>query len=236
MGLTLFVFAPLHTFSDKAEEIVADARKNIEAGIASGKYPQNIVDQYKIVLEAFEKKVPWCETIGFPGFLSFPNPPQPGKKYYTIAAALNQLFSRGSIHATSSDPKAHPDLDPHYFEEGTDMKMFVEIVKFCRKAAQTEPFKSYLASEINPGPGVNTDEEIADFLKSFVNSTFHTLGSASMLPKEKNGVVDSKLKVYGTKNLRVADLSIVPLHFGCHSQPIAYGIGEIAADIIKGLA
>ena len=39
-----------------------------------------------------------------------------------------------------------------------------------------------------------------------------------MLPREKNGVVDANLKVYGTKNLRVADLSIVPLHIAAHTQ------------------
>jgi choline dehydrogenase-like flavoprotein len=39
-----------------------------------------------------------------------------------------------------------------------------------------------------------------------------------MLPKDKNGVVDPKLKVYGTKNIRVVDLSIVPLQFAAHTQ------------------
>jgi len=39
-----------------------------------------------------------------------------------------------------------------------------------------------------------------------------------MLPRDKPGVVDPKLKVYGTKNVRVADLSIVPLHIAAHTQ------------------
>lgn len=39
-----------------------------------------------------------------------------------------------------------------------------------------------------------------------------------MLPREKQGVVDAKLKVYGTTNLRIADLSIVPLHIAAHTQ------------------
>ena len=39
-----------------------------------------------------------------------------------------------------------------------------------------------------------------------------------MLPREKNGVVDPTLKVYGTTNLRVVDLSIVPLHVSAHTQ------------------
>ena len=39
-----------------------------------------------------------------------------------------------------------------------------------------------------------------------------------MLPQEKGGVVDPTLKVYGTNNIRVADLSVVPLHIGSHPQ------------------
>lgn len=39
-----------------------------------------------------------------------------------------------------------------------------------------------------------------------------------MLPRDKNGVVDPTLTVYGTNNLRVVDLSVTPLHIGGHSQ------------------
>lgn len=39
-----------------------------------------------------------------------------------------------------------------------------------------------------------------------------------MLPRALNGVVDPNLLVYGTKNIRVADLSIAPLHVAAHTQ------------------
>lgn len=45
-----------------------------------------------------------------------------------------------------------------------------------------------------------------------------TCGTASMLPKESGGVVDHKLIVYGTTNLRVVDLSTLPLHTAAHPQ------------------
>jgi choline dehydrogenase-like flavoprotein len=54
-----------------------------------------------------------------------------------------------------------------------------------------------------------------------------------MLPKESGGVVDSKLKVYGTKNLRVVDASIFPLEPSGNIQAVVYAVAEKAADIIK---
>ena len=43
-----------------------------------------------------------------------------------------------------------------------------------------------------------------------------------MLPRDKGGVVDPNLIVYGTTNVRVCDLSILPLQFAEHPQGMAY--------------
>ena len=57
-----------------------------------------------------------------------------------------------------------------------------------------------------------------------------------MLPKEKGGVVDPSLKVYGTTNLRVADISIVPIHIGAHPLCTLFHIAEREADISSSTA
>jgi choline dehydrogenase-like flavoprotein len=56
-----------------------------------------------------------------------------------------------------------------------------------------------------------------------------------MLPSEKGGVVDEKLIVYGTTNLRIVDASIFPLIPRGSIQSTVYAVAERAADIIKGL-
>jgi len=48
------------------------------------------------------------------------------------------------------------------------------------------------------------------YLRAFIeglNTSHHT----AMKPKEKGGVVDARLNVYGTQNLKCVDLSICPV-------------------------
>ncbi len=39
-----------------------------------------------------------------------------------------------------------------------------------------------------------------------------------MIPREKNGVIDPQLRVYGTTNVRVVDISVMPIHVAAHTQ------------------
>ncbi|KIM67333.1 GMC oxidoreductase [Scleroderma citrinum Foug A] len=236
LGISGLAFVPLQVISDRGDDIINAARKKFEERAT---YPPGLKEQYELQLnrmERTENRAAHCEVILYPGFLSHPNPPEQGKKYFTICLGTNHPFSRGSIHVASSDPAAPLKTDPHVFEEEIDLQVFVELVKFGRKVARTSPLREVLASplkEVNPGPDVVTDEQIGNFIKSYCGTTYHAVGTLSMLPKEKGGVVDTELKVYGTSNIRVADLSIVPLHIAAHTMTTAYAIGMQAADIIK---
>jgi alcohol oxidase len=53
-----------------------------------------------------------------------------------------------------------------------------------------------------------------------------------MKPREKGGVVDSRLNVYGVNGLKVADLSIGPGNVSANTYSTALVIGEKAAVII----
>ncbi|KAL4258094.1 GMC oxidoreductase family protein [Pleurotus pulmonarius] len=205
MGVTALSFNPLEVLTDKHQEIKDGIKAEIERDIKAAIAP---VD-----------------------------PPAPGKRYLSLVAATNYNFSRGSIHSVSNDPNVSPAINPRYFSRKSDLKVLVEMVKFNRKLATTAPLTEVFGTspkEVNPGPNVQTDEEIANWIKKVVSSTFHPAGTCSMLPKELDGVVDPTLKVYGTKNVRVVDLSIIPVHFGTHAQSTVYAIAEQAADIIKG--
>jgi len=42
-----------------------------------------------------------------------------------------------------------------------------------------------------------------------------------MQPRQYGGVVSPSLKVYGTANVRVVDVSVVPIHVSSHTQSVA---------------
>jgi choline dehydrogenase-like flavoprotein len=68
---------------------------------------------------------------------------------------------------------------------------------------------------------------------SIVGSNSHPLGTASMMPKQLGGVVNNRLKVYGTANVRVVDASVLPFQLSGHPSSTVYAVAERAADIIK---
>lgn len=80
-------------------------------------------------------------------------------------------------------------------------------------------------------------EHIEKWVQRHVETTWHSLGTCSMAPKEgnsivKHGVLDERLNVHGVKNLKVADLSICPDNVGCNTYSTALLIGEKCAVLV----
>ncbi|KAJ4483816.1 hypothetical protein J3R30DRAFT_3837937 [Lentinula aciculospora] len=239
-GIVNMANFPLRKITLDAEAIYDAEKCRIQQDIQEGNYPPGLAEQYEIQLQYHQNDALDCEIVSLSGCLSGPNPPRQGKKYYTIIGFLNHNFSRGTIHSSSRNPCDAPLMDPHYFEHDIDLQAFINEVKYIRRIVKTSPLKDILSDdpttmELNPGPDIQTNEQIANWLKQNFSTGWHTVGTLSMLPKDQNGVVDPSLKVYGTKNIRVVDLSVVPLQIAAHTQATAYIIAEQAADIIKGI-
>ncbi|KAI9068482.1 GMC oxidoreductase [Trametes sanguinea] len=230
-GIIGVTFATLAQISPRAEEIIKGAEEKIRKN--EDKLSPALREQYRISLDRLRNGA-GCEFVTCAGMVSQPNPAEKGKRYLSFWVAMNHTFSRGTIHCVSNDPEVDPEFDPHYFEEEVDLQVSVEMVKFARNLKNISPLKEMIAREHNPGPEIQTDEQIATHLKQHMMTTHHTTGPCSMLPRELGGVVDPQLRVYGTQNLRVVDLSVIPLIFAAHPQAVVYGVAEQAADIIKG--
>ncbi|KAF7427852.1 hypothetical protein PC9H_007068 [Pleurotus ostreatus] len=160
--------------------------------------------------------------------------PLEGRNYISFILGLLHPFSRGHVHIRSSDPFDSPIIDPRFLNNGTDIELFIDAVKLVRKVVNARCIKSAIVRETAPGPAVQFDAEIIEYLKGNVQTIYHPIGTAPMFPREDGGVVDESLKVYGTQNLRVVDASVIPLQISAHIQHTIYAIAEKAADIIKG--
>lgn len=76
-------------------------------------------------------------------------------------------------------------------------------------------------------PTVDADEDaINTIINTGVRTEFHPSGTCAMLPLEQGGVVDTHLRVHGSKNLRVVDASIFPMIPAAHLQAVVYAVAE----------
>ncbi|KAK9489782.1 hypothetical protein V1508DRAFT_400526 [Lipomyces doorenjongii] len=193
--------------------------------------------QYDILLARLRNSnVPAFQFTLIPAYSSWlmPEPkPEGVKDCLSIMNCVVAPFSRGSIHIQSSHPGDNPVIDPRYLEHCFDLDLFTAASRQGLKLAATAPLSEALDKCIVPAVPLSTDEEYKDFARQTLGTFYHPIGTCSMLPREDGGVVDSSLLVYGTKNLRVVDASIMPLHISGNIQWTVYAVAERAADLIK---
>ena len=151
-----------------------------------------------------------------------------------------QPFSRGSVHINSTNMTAHPTIDAKFFQFDFDGQVAVATARFVRKLFTTQPLSGAInATTLSPSfqlvPEDASDDVWLHWIKtkSLFQPNYHHLGTCAMLPRAMGGVVDNNFKVYGTENVRVVDLSIVPLQVAGHSTALLYGIAEWASHKIR---
>ncbi|KAI1063769.1 hypothetical protein LB506_005794 [Fusarium annulatum] len=224
-----------YTFSTWKQALGNDANLVSLAKDAAGKDASK-VDKKKLDFLK-DSTVPQVEVIfsdGYTGVKGYPAATSPlfGKGFVTLIGVVMHPLSRGSVHINPSDPAGKPTINPNYLSNSHDVEAVLQTVKYNRKIANTEPMRSIWEDEYEPGLDVKTDAQIKDYVLRTTLSIFHPSGTCAMLPKADGGVVDAKLKVYGTENLRVVDASVIPLLISAHIQTAVYGIAEIAAELI----
>ncbi|KAI0887804.1 uncharacterized protein GGS22DRAFT_154340 [Annulohypoxylon maeteangense] len=204
-------------------------------------------EYYDIVRSILEK--PDGSSAGWLMFLAQANLHEHGSSFVgskllpenfaSLACVQSHPFSRGTTHISSADIDAVPSIDPRYFSHPADLEIMARHVQSLD--TQLRPSKP-LAAFFKPDGKRNHPDAFhigdLDGAKKYILDTavtaYHSCGSAAMLPREKGGVVDPRLVVYGTENLRVVDASIFPLIPRGNIMSSVYAVAEKAADIIKG--
>ncbi|KAJ8123515.1 hypothetical protein ONZ43_g561 [Nemania bipapillata] len=159
----------------------------------------------------------------FPGDSSFLGPGQ----FLTLVTFTLYPFSRGHLYITGPKIDDPLDFDPGLLSDPDELDVKPHIWMFKKQPSSK-------ANLDNPKPEYSADDDeiIEKWIRERINSTWHPIGTCKMAPRDKHGVVDPVLNVYGVQGLKVADLSISPHNVGANTCNTAMTVAEKAADII----
>ena len=117
--------------------------------------------------------------------------------------------------------------------QDADWEEFRAAVRLTREIFAQEAFEPYRGEELAPGPDVQSDEEIDEYIKGAVESAYHPCGTCRM-GSDETAVVDEACKVIGLDGLRIVDSSIIPSIVSGNLTAPTIMLAEKAADIIAG--
>ena len=140
--------------------------------------------------------------------------------------------SLGSVHATSRDSTAPPDIRFNFLSAETDRRITVDSVRMTRRLVEASALDDIRGVEFKPGKNVQTDDEILDWVRRTAETAYHPIGTCKM-GQDANAVVDEQLRVRGVEGLRVADASIMPTMVSGNTNAACIMIGARAAAFMQ---
>ena len=150
---------------------------------------------------------------------------------YSVMVYDNRPLSRGRVSLHSSDPLAPPRIDPGYAAHARDIERLVRGIRLARQIAAQPALARYNAEELSPGSALQSDDELADWVRRTAETAYHPVGTCRM-GSDAGAVVDPRLRVRGVGGLRVVDCSIMPTLVGGNTNAPATMIGEKGAAMI----
>ncbi len=113
--------------------------------------------------------------------------------------------ARGSVKITSADPTVKPALRFNYLSTDQDRREWVEAIRTAREILRQPGMNAYNGGEISPGPEVETDEQILDWVRKDGETALHPSCTCRMGAEDDDSVVDPlTMKVWGVEGCACA--------------------------------
>jgi choline dehydrogenase len=142
--------------------------------------------------------------------------------------------ARGSVKLKSADPTVYPALRFNYLSTEQDRREWVEAIRCARHILGQPAFDEFNGGELSPGPAVETDEQILDWVAHDGETAYHP-SCTCKLGADPLAVVDPQsMRVHGLEGLRVVDASVMPCVTNGNIYAPTIMIAEKAADLIMG--
>jgi choline dehydrogenase len=148
---------------------------------------------------------------------------------WSISPGLVRPESRGFLRLKSADPREAPEIHANMLADPRDLAALRKSMEIIRQIGNSEAMKPFVKREILPGP--LEGEALDNLIRDGAMSMYHPTCTAKM-GQDDLSVVDAKLRVYGVKNLRIADGSIMPTITTGNTQASCVIIGERVAEIL----
>jgi choline dehydrogenase-like flavoprotein len=163
-------------------------------------------------------------------------PPLVNGNHVTVVAMLSHFFSRGSCHI-SSNPSHQPEIKFNYLSHPLDTEILARHLLLIERlfkqptfTAMTKPKGNRLPRSL-PYP-ISSLEDAKKILPINSATNYHPSSTCSITREDLGGVVDERLRVYGTKNVRVCDASVLPIIPRGNTLTTVYAFVEKAVELI----
>jgi choline dehydrogenase len=182
-------------------------------------------------------KSPDIQYHFLPAAMRYDGTPSTKGHGFQVHVGPNKPKSRGRVRITSAEPTASPSILFNYYQHEEDIAAWRQCIRLTREIMQQAAMDEYRGDEIQPGPDVESDEEIDEWVKQNLESAYHPAGTCRMGPaSDPTAVVDPDCRVHGIDNLRVVDASVFPsLPNGNINAPVIM-VAEKVSDVILGKA
>ena len=148
---------------------------------------------------------------------------------WTLLAGVVRPKSRGRVCLSGPNPGDAVRIEANLLSHPDDIKAALAGVELCREIGNSRALRSFARREVMPGNLKGL--ELQSFIRNGAISYWHQSGTAAM-GRDAMSVVDGELRVFGLKNLRVADASIMPRVTTGNTMAPCVVIGERAAEIL----
>jgi len=154
---------------------------------------------------------------------------------YQVHAGPMYSDARGSVRARSADITRRPALRFNYLTTGQDRREWVETIRLTRRILSQPAWDPYDGGEISPGPRVETDEEILDWVRGDAETALHPSCTCRMGTGDDSVVDPTTMQVHGVRGLRVVDASVMPYVTNGNIYAPVMMLAEKASDLVLGL-
>ena len=142
--------------------------------------------------------------------------------------------ARGSIKITSTDPTVHPALRFNYLSTDQDRREWVEAIHVARNILNQAAFEPFNKGETSPGPKVQSDAEILDWVARDGETALHPSCTTRMGVDDMSVLDPLTMGVHGIDGLKVVDASSMPYVTNGNIYAPVMMLAEKAADLILG--